>query len=185
MLAVSKKKSKYIFYNMQNNMTNEQIIWGMVIAITSVIFSVLLTIILSIYAKEYIPDKNKLNLYIRKFLSFTFRYISPISLIIYFFINDDLNKLFVLKIIILTSTVIFNSVFDSMNSLLRVSKNIYSIVNLLSDSQKSNTNNTIETIERTIELVKHHDIILNDIVEKNKPELTPSKNHCADSAKFE
>jgi len=43
-------------------MTKEQIIWGMIIASVSAVFSVVLTIILSIYAKEHIPNTKKTKL---------------------------------------------------------------------------------------------------------------------------
>ena len=93
-------------------MTNEQIIWGMIIAIISAVVSVVLTIILSIYAKEHIPNTKTLNSYIRKFLFFTFRYILPISILIFVFIYDDFDKLFMTKILIIFSVLIFGIIGD-------------------------------------------------------------------------
>ena len=93
-------------------MIKEEIIWGMAIAIISAIFSVVLTIILSIYAKEHIPNTKTLNSYIRKFLFFTFRYILPISVLIFVFIHDDFNKLFIIKVLILTSVLIIGVLGD-------------------------------------------------------------------------
>ena len=93
-------------------MTKEEIIFKIIIPTIIAFSSVLFGIIMSIYAKHNIPDTKTLNSYIKKCLRFTVVYILPISLIIFYFVKDDFDKLFILKVLILTIAITINLLFQ-------------------------------------------------------------------------
>lgn len=62
--------------------------------------------------REYNPDTKKLISNIKNFLLFIVRYVLPIIFLIYFFINGEFNKSFVLVISILVTTLIISAIVD-------------------------------------------------------------------------
>jgi len=90
------------------NMTKEQITFSVIIPIIISFGAVIFDWMFKTYAKEHIPDTKTLTSYIKKCLRFTVLYILPISLIIFSFIQDNFDKLFILKILILTIGLTFN-----------------------------------------------------------------------------
>ena len=167
-------------------MTKEQIIWGMAIAIISAIFSVVLTIILSIYAKEHIPNTKTLNSYIRNFLFNTFRYILPISVLIFVFIHDDFSKLFIIKILILTSVLIIGVLADIVNyckSLHEMSKFILEsheqtvdIIKLVAENNFISNKETINLISDINKEYLNQIEIINDRIEIERSNSDKSFN---------
>lgn len=62
--------------------------------------------------REYNPDTKKLISNIKNLLLFIVRYVLPIIFLIYFFINGEFNKSFVLVISILVTTLIISAIVD-------------------------------------------------------------------------
>jgi hypothetical protein len=90
-------------------MTKEEIIKIIVIALIGSFSKSLFDNILG----KYIPDKKKLNSYIKKSFLFTLRYISPIYFLIEAFLsNDPIDKKFVFIVSILTTVIFLNVLID-------------------------------------------------------------------------
>ncbi len=89
-------------------MTKEQIIIMIVVALIS-------TFCKSIFDNlvgKYMPDKNKLNSYIKNVFLFSIRYLTPLYFLIFAFIDDKIDKFFIFKVSIFTSVLFFNILFD-------------------------------------------------------------------------
>jgi len=90
-------------------MTKEDIIKTIVVALIGALSKSFFDNILG----KYIPDKNKLNSYIKNVLLFSLRYLSPMLFLILSFIdNNSIDKFFIFKVSILTSVLVFNILFD-------------------------------------------------------------------------
>lgn len=106
--------------------------------------------------REYNPDTKKLISKTMKFLLFILRYILPIVFIIYFFIKEDFNKLFVFVISIMLTILAVNLVIDmnrmlikTVECLLEVAKKQSDLLckiqdKMLNDSEKLNTTDSNE-----------------------------------------
>ena len=70
--------------------------------------------------REYNPDTKKLISKTMKFLLFILRYILPIVVLIYFFIEVDFNKLFVFVISIMLTILAVNLIIDQNRMLLNI-----------------------------------------------------------------
>ena len=83
---------------------------------TSGIIVGILMLILNIVVRKYIdpimPDKKKAISYIKKFLAFNFKYTFNIVFMIYFFIDLEFNKFFVLIICFYITLITFNIIID-------------------------------------------------------------------------
>lgn len=71
---------------------------------------------------KYIPDKNKLNSYIKSFLLFNLRYTLLIYFLVRVFINDQVDKAFILKVCIYFSILVLNITLDLFSRLLKIVK---------------------------------------------------------------
>jgi hypothetical protein len=90
-------------------MTKEEIIKIIVVALIGSFSKSIFDNILG----KYIPDKKKLNSYIRKFFLFALRYILPMYFLIGAFLSKDpINKNFVFVVSIFTTVIFFNILID-------------------------------------------------------------------------
>ena len=132
-------------------MTKEEIIFNIISMIVIPIGSVLTGMYFSIYIKDKNPDIKKINSYIKKTLRLTIAYIIPISLITFFFITDDFNKFFILKILILSLSVVINAI------LFVIKKYITHLIDILKDIIKGmdiDRNATIEIVTIIEKIIK-------------------------------
>lgn len=137
-------------------MTKEEIIKIIVIALIGSFSKSLFDNILG----KYIPDKKKLNSYIKKSFLFTLRYISPIYFLIEAFLsNDPIDKKFVFIVSILTTVIFLNVLID-----------IFSFYYLKLKSHTAETliaiNKVVCVIDRYNEILKTMDNTDNKIIDQ-------------------
>ena len=99
-------------------MTKEEIIKLIVVALIGAFSKSFFDSILG----KYIPDKNKLNSYIKTFLLFNLRYTLVISFLVRDFIHDQVDKSFILKVSIYFSVLVLNVALDAFGRLLDITK---------------------------------------------------------------
>jgi len=123
--------------------------------------------------KNIFLTQKKLNSYIKKFLFFTLRYISPTSVLIFVFINDDFNKWFILKVILLFGVLLFSIASDYV-IMFTVKHSIF-LIKETANQQNKITNLIIKLIDITVKtsdqkIERHEEIIniLSDEILKDK-----------------
>ena len=110
--------------------------------------------------REYNPDTKKLISKTMKFLLFILRYILPIVVLIYFFIEVDFNKLFVFVISIMLTILAINLMIDQDRMLLNIVERMVEVSKKQSDG-----------------LSKIQDVILNDSKKLDSIDSNENKNN--------
>jgi RsiW-degrading membrane proteinase PrsW (M82 family) len=110
--------------------------------------------------REYNPDTKKLISKTMKFLLFILRYILPIVVLIYFFIEVDFNKLFVFVISIMLTILAVNLMIDQDRMLLNIVERMVEVSKKQSDG-----------------LSKIQDVILNDSKKLDSIDSNENKNN--------
>ncbi len=110
--------------------------------------------------REYNPDTKKLISKTMKFLLFILRYILPIVVLIYFFIEVDFNKLFVFVISIMLTILAINLMIDQDRMLLNIAERMVEVSKKQSDG-----------------FSKIQDVILNDSKKLDSIDSNENKNN--------
>jgi hypothetical protein len=82
------------------------------------------TAVISLFSRKYIepilPERKKAISYIKKFLIFNLQYSLNVFILIYFFIELEFNKYFVLIISFFIGIILYNIINDYRNKILKI-----------------------------------------------------------------